>query len=279
MPVHARQFIRKMRGGAQAHLIEASDGHFYVVKFRNNPQHRRILVNEWLAAAVFGHLRIQTPIVAIVEFSEEFLASAPEIFLQLGMKRLMTEPGWHFGSRYPGHPERMAVYDFLPDQLLQQIHNIHDFLGAFVADKWLGNSDARQSVFFRAQIRDFASDGSAHPLKKSFLTQMIDHGFVFNGPQWNFEDSPMHGLYFRHSIYRQVTSIKSFEPWLAQVESFPIEVFDDAIRSIPPVWISEDTLHLERLIEMVMKRRCRVVDLIVESRKSRINPFPNWTGR
>jgi hypothetical protein len=46
MPVDACRLIRKMRGGAQAHLIQAADGHHYVVKFLNNPQHRRILVNE-----------------------------------------------------------------------------------------------------------------------------------------------------------------------------------------------------------------------------------------
>ena len=39
-----------MRGGAQAHLMRAADGFFYVVKFRNNPQHLRVLANELLAA-------------------------------------------------------------------------------------------------------------------------------------------------------------------------------------------------------------------------------------
>ncbi len=29
MPVNARRFIRKMRGGAQAHLLEADDGDYY----------------------------------------------------------------------------------------------------------------------------------------------------------------------------------------------------------------------------------------------------------
>jgi len=37
MPVNARRHVRRMRGGAQSHLIEAGDGHFYVVKFLNNP--------------------------------------------------------------------------------------------------------------------------------------------------------------------------------------------------------------------------------------------------
>jgi hypothetical protein len=31
-----------MRGGAQSHLMRCGDGHYYVVKFQNNPPHRRI---------------------------------------------------------------------------------------------------------------------------------------------------------------------------------------------------------------------------------------------
>ena len=65
MPVDARRLIRKMRGGAQAHLIEAADGHCYVVKFLNNPQHRRILINEWIASVFLRHLGFSTPEAAV----------------------------------------------------------------------------------------------------------------------------------------------------------------------------------------------------------------------
>jgi len=47
--VEAVQHVRRMRGGAQGHLMRCSDGQFYVVKFRNNPQHLRVLTNEMLA--------------------------------------------------------------------------------------------------------------------------------------------------------------------------------------------------------------------------------------
>jgi hypothetical protein len=50
MPIQAVQHVRKMRGGAQSHLMRASDGHYYVVKFQNNPQHLRVLANELLVA-------------------------------------------------------------------------------------------------------------------------------------------------------------------------------------------------------------------------------------
>ena len=73
MPLTARRHIRKMRGGAQAHLVEADDGAFYVVKFQDNPQHRRILVNEWVASIFLKYLQISSAEAAIVRVDEEFL--------------------------------------------------------------------------------------------------------------------------------------------------------------------------------------------------------------
>src|SRR5690349_10481240 len=118
MPVNARRLIRKMRGGAQAHLIEADDDQFYVVKFRNNPQHRRVLVNEWIGNTLLHYLQIPAPKINIVSLTEDFLADNPDTYIQLGNTRKDVNAGWHFGSRYPGDPEKIAVYDFVPDALL-----------------------------------------------------------------------------------------------------------------------------------------------------------------
>src|SRR5579862_2905905 len=98
MPVTARRLIRKMRGGAQAHLMEASDGHSYVVKFHNNPQHRRVLVNEWIAATFLHYLGISAPEVAMIEIKQPFLEANPEVHIQLGRERRAIPLGWHFGS-------------------------------------------------------------------------------------------------------------------------------------------------------------------------------------
>src|SRR5579859_3412348 len=46
--VTAIEHVRRMCGGSQPHLMRCSDGHFYVVKFQNNPQDTRILINEYL---------------------------------------------------------------------------------------------------------------------------------------------------------------------------------------------------------------------------------------
>ena len=148
MPLTAVRHVRKMRGGAQSHLLEADDGCWYVVKFRNNPQHPRILVNELVSSVLLGYLKIAVPETALIQVRPDFLAANPEIHLTLGARRLPVEPGWHFGSRYPGDPARVAVYDFLPDALLPQVANLEDFRAILVFDKWVGNADGRQSVFY-----------------------------------------------------------------------------------------------------------------------------------
>src|SRR5215472_13351969 len=154
MPIDARRMVRKMRGGSQAHLIEATDGNHYVVKFENNPQHRRILINEWISATFLSYLGLSTPAVAIICVTEEFLSINPDVYMQLGSQRFPPTVGWHFGSRFPGDPGRIAVYDFLPDALLGKIANLSEFAGVLAFDKWIGNADARQAIFFRAKLRD-----------------------------------------------------------------------------------------------------------------------------
>jgi hypothetical protein len=275
MSVHATRFLRKMRGGAQAHLLQCDDGHSYVVKFRNNPQHRRVLVNEWVASALLNHLGISTPPTAIVNVSSECLQANPEISIELGSRRQLVEPGLHFGSRYPGNPGKVMVYDFLPDTLLEKVINANEFLGVLAFDKWVGNADARQSIFVRAHKRQLSSLGE-HALGAGFEARMIDHSYVFDGPHWKLLDSPLQGLYFRPNVYQKVRGLEDFQPWLDRVLYFPDEVVNVAQKQIPPEWLADDATALEAMLEKLMSRRNRVPDLIADSVHARVNPFPEW---
>ena len=276
MPVRARNLIRKMRGGAQAHLLEGEDGAFYVVKFVNNPQHRRILINEWLACAFLRYLQIHVPDTVVIELTSEFIGKNPDLYLSIGARREQVPPGLHFGSRLAVHPDRVAIFDFLPDKLLFKIENRVDFLGALVFDKWVANADSRQAVFFRARAKAWTPLKGEAPARVGFFAQMIDHGFAFNGPHWEFHDSPIQGLYFRTAVYDEVRSLDSFQPWMAMVENFPIEVVDSAWKEIPRDWMQDDEGPLEDLLERLLKRRSRIATLIHEVQRKRTTAFANW---
>jgi hypothetical protein len=276
MPLTARRHVQRMRGGAQAHLIQADNGHYYVVKFRNNPQHPRVLVNEWIAAALLGYLQIATPDVAVIDVSPELIKASPDLCLEVGGRKLPVEPGWQFGSRFPGDPAQMAVYDYIPDALLHEVANLRQFPGMLAFDKWVGNADGRQAVFFRGRVKSWSPRHMAQ--RAAFVAWMIDHGFAFNGPHWDFPDGPLAGLYHRPAVYETVRSLDDFEPWLGQIIHFPAEVIDRALRQVPLAWIdgSEEAL-LESLLERLMERRARVPDLLHACRRARPGLFPNWT--
>jgi hypothetical protein len=276
MPIQARKLIRKMRGGAQAHLLECTDGGFYVVKFVNNPQHRRILINEWLANSFLRYLQIHVPETSLVEVTQDFIDSNPELYFLVGPRREPIAPGLHFGSKLAVHPDRVAIFDFLPDKLLGKVENRIDFLGTLVFDKWVGNADSRQAVFFRARAKSWTPIKGDPPNRIGFFAQMIDHGFSFNGPHWQFGDSPLQGLYFRTSVYDEVQSLDSFQPWLDLVSNFPETIIDSAWKEIPHAWLDEDEEALQQMLEQLLKRRNRVPDLIAQVRGKRSTAFANW---
>src|SRR5271167_3871102 len=110
--LRALEQIRRMRGGAQSHLMRCSDGHYYVVKFQNNPQHRRILVNELLGTALADRLGLPTTEFAIVDVDEALIRSTPELCIQVPTGRVPCKPGLHFGSRFPVDPRCTILLDF-----------------------------------------------------------------------------------------------------------------------------------------------------------------------
>jgi len=272
--VRALEQIRRMRGGAQSQLMRCSDGNYYVVKFQNNPQHRRILVNELLGTRLAGRLGLPTTPVDIVEVSEELIRLTPELAIEMPRSRVPCQAGLQFGSRYPGDPRRLTLHDFLPDELLRRVGNLHDFAGMLVFDKWTCNTNGRQTLFYREEP---AVNAEAETEDSKYRTLMIDQGFCFNAGEWNFPDAPLRGLYARNRVYEGVTGKESFAPWLERLEKRVTErVLDELMREIPPEWYEDDVEGLVRLAEQLHRRRTRVPELLLAARGSNRQPFQNW---
>src|SRR5277367_4800678 len=142
--VLAVEHIRRMRGGAQSHLMRCDDGGYYIVKFQNNPQHVRILANEMLGTRLAARLGLPVPRTEVVEVRRELIELTADLVMQLVRGRVPCQTGKQFGSRYPGDPARLAVQDFLPDEQLREVENISDFAGMLVYDKWTCNTNGRQ---------------------------------------------------------------------------------------------------------------------------------------
>jgi hypothetical protein len=121
-------------------------------------------------------------------------------------------------------------------------------------------------------VRELQSRGG----RAAFVARMIDHGYAFNGPNWDFPESSLQGLYARKLVYQDVRSLDDFHPWLDQVVHFPEEVIDRAWRNVPSEWVEGEEDALEQMLERLFERRKRVPELVEACRQTRADPFPNW---
>lgn len=264
MPLRAVEYVRRMRGGAQAHLLRGEDGGYWVVKFQNNPQHIRILANELLGSRLAARLGLPVPRAEVIEVDDWLIAHTPELVIQLGNRRVRCQSGFQFGSRYPGEPGQVMVQDVLTDERMREVENLTAFLGVLVFDKWTCNCNGRQVIFWM--------NGQG----RSYRLEMIDQGFCFNAGEWSFPDSPLRGLYPRLRVYEAVRGMESFEPLLSRVENFNASDLDRISAEVPPEWYEHDHDGFDRLLEQLYTRRVRVRDLLRAARNSDRQPFPNW---
>ena len=280
--LRAIEHIRRMRGGAQAHLMRCSDGNYYVVKFQNNPQHLRVLVNELLGTRLASRLGLPTTPAAVMEVSRELIQLTEELCIELPRSRTPCAAGLQSGSRHPGDSRRLVLHDFLPDEKLREVANLHDFAGMLVFDKWTCNTNGRQTLFFeeRASASTSTPVDATHPpgsVMLPYRTLMIDQGFCFNAGEWNFPDAPLRGLYARNRVYEGVTGMESFGPWLERLEHRITErVLADLAGEIPPEWYADDYDAVLRLLEQLQHRSTRVPELLLSAKASNRQPFPFW---
>lgn len=260
MAVVATQAVCKMRGGSESQLMLDSDQCFWVVKFQNNSQHPRILVNEWIATRLAESIGLSVPPIDIVEVDPWLTRKSPSMRYE-GFSQDRTEyaSGLQFGSKM-----LCGAYDFLPESFLAQVSNVDEFAGVLCLDRWTCNTDGRQVMFKRLGKRG------------NFRAFFIDQGFCFNAGAWNFPTTPTRGVYGSNVVYAKVTGWESFEPWLSRLEAVTLDTLWTIAKEVPLEWYGADEAALGQLFSRLMRRQSKIRDLILEFRNSDRVPFPNW---
>lgn len=263
--ITAVQAIRRMRGGAQSQLMLGDDGDLWVVKFRNNPQHPRVLPNEFISTRIAEAVGLTVPRTAAVQVSSWLVEHTPEMVVDKGRGvRERCADGWQFGSKFVGGLMPGQVVDYLPDSQLNEVRNLTEFAGILAVDKWTGNCNGRQAVYERK------------PRERKYRAVFIDQGFCFNAGEWTFPDVAMRGVFPRNLVYARVRGWENFEPWLTKVEEFRSDNLMDIAGQMPPEWYENEVESVQRLMDTLYARRGKVRDLITAFRDSSRDPFPNW---
>ena len=97
-------------------------------------------------------------------------------------------------------------------------------------------------------------------------------------------DAP-HRLVWRWSEAEEPATVEEFEvlakfnPKLGAVkleQTYSNAFVDQALKQIPPAWVTGDEEALSQLCEQLLRRRKRVVDLLEACRRGRVPLFPEW---
>jgi hypothetical protein len=112
--ISAVRHLRPLRGGAQSHLLKASDGACYVTKLQNNPQHIRVLANETLATNLGLALGLPLPRVEVIEVPDWLIEQTEDLRINLGGSKLPCRSGKQLGSLYVGSEGPGMILEYLP---------------------------------------------------------------------------------------------------------------------------------------------------------------------
>jgi hypothetical protein len=247
--VAIRRVIRQMRGGTQSWMVEGEDARFYVLKPFNNPQGRRSSINDWIGSKLLNLLDVHAADCTLLDISPK-LVEEHAMAIKTGNSSIRLSNGPHFGSLVPVNPEQSVIFDFLPTMMLPRVSNLDDFFVTQLFDKWVANTDTRQAVFYRPGKR------------KELRALMIDHGRIFGGDLWQFDDLAHGRSYFDPAVYKSDCQEEKWQNSLARIERISHEQVTEIMQTLPREWVAEDQAKLESLALQLTVRQRRLRRLL-----------------
>lgn len=165
--VFATRFVRKLRGGSQPVLAEASDGFSYVVKFSNNLQGPNLAFNESMGTELYRSLGLPVALWRQVAVTDSFIDANRACWMETETGLRRPEAGKCFASRYVGG-EGTRLYEILPGTYINRVKNREDFCLAWLVDVCADHRDSRQAIFRELPGGDLTAT-------------FVDHGHMFGG--------------------------------------------------------------------------------------------------
>jgi hypothetical protein len=238
--VEAIRFVRKLRGGSQPVLIEASDGLLYVVKFSNNLQGPNLLFNEAIGTELFRAAGLPVPAWRPIMISESFLEAYPDCWLETAFDRCKPAAGLGFGSRYLDRGES-RIFEILAGGYFSRVRERKNFWTAWVLDVLSEHTDNRQALFLESASRWLDA-------------YFIDHGHLLGGAWGTKTPVFKASRYLDARIYAEVSEEVGAAVMQA-ILGIDVEVLAAAGERVPAEWRTPSAwARFSELLERISNR-------------------------
>ena len=260
--VRVERFVRKLRGGSQPVLVEASDGLLYVLKFRNNLQGANLAFNESIGAQIYKAFALPVPTWKPLVLSTDFVDQTPGCWMETMDGRLRPEPGICFASRFLGQ-RGARLLEILPGTSFRHVVNRNCFWLAWVVDICCEHTDNRQALFVDGP------EGRLH-------TWFIDMGHLFGGA--GGEPQTRHfarSRYLEPRVYAKIGS-EEMAGFYRMMRSLDVDGLWRASRILPRDWVSATAMRMffSSLDTLANADLCyEILQVLVDTQSEKDNPF------
>lgn len=241
-------------GGSQSQVLGTEDGVRYVVKFKENSQGKRVLVNELIANGIARYLELPCPTGVIIEVSESFLNAS-----KLTLPGKPVSSGLHFGTLdiMDGNYQRP------PRSLIPGARNVDKFPSVLLFDILTMNHDRCNEGNFLIK-----PDGSVYDF------YIVDQGHCFGQPNWDASIVAKVGTWNRNAFPEITQTIEGVEPFRGAIDK--IKAMDDSliaqiIEEVPDEW-DLNTDERKALQAFILGQRNKIEDIILSHK----DLFPKW---
>ncbi len=242
-------------GGSRSHIMASEDGSIFFVKFKENPQGIRVLVNELVANKIACLLDLPCPEGFIAELGERFLLASKIS----PMDGKTISPGQHFCCR-----QIENIYHGVPRNLIPNVKNTKHFPGIILFDMFVNNSDRN-------------SDGNyliVNAKDNSYELCIIDHGHCFGNPVWDTTITDRVGTWSQSILPPMANYIRGFNPfqeYIEKVKTLSNKLFSSMVADIPNEWEINES-ERRALTGFLIGQRDKIEEITLKYK----DQFPLW---
>jgi hypothetical protein len=231
------------------------------VKFLQNPQGSRVLVNELIGFGVASLLNLEHPNVGIVEIDKDIFPDGT-LMVKAEGEDYIFKTGLHFYSEWLHNADVLSPLDL---EKIGATHNPHMLAGVVVLDLILDNWDRKPTNINLLLHRERGGQ----------KLKLIDLGLAFGGSLWvegNLHPHPQYGYFpsFEEPLrYKNLDSLlrtikkEDIDIYLSHLQQVTKDKLEGIIMSIPDEW------------QLTPRERVSLVNCLLE----RVKGLPDYLSK
>ena len=226
--ISATRYVGRLCGGSQPILVQASDGHYYVIKFANNLQGANLPFNESAGTLLYRAFGLPCPSWKSLVIADSFLDRNPQCWIHDVQGSLRPTSGLCFGSLFVGNLGARPL-EILSGASFSRIRNPKLFWLAWMVDICARHADNRQALFLE--------DATGR-----LTTVFVDHGHLFGGPNGEKQSHFSAPCYLDRRIYECVSS-SSLEGLPGMMARIDLKQLALSLQTVPEEWKTSEALR------------------------------------